>query len=283
MEIKTLKGIAFGTIHKAFTKAFEDYEMSYMPEEVLKQMLTRRGMNQDLSVGAFVDDEIVSFTFNGIGEWNGKITAYDTGTGTVKEYRKQGLARKIFEAAVPVLKEAGIEQYLLEVLQHNEKAIPLYQSVGFKITREFDYFVSPIKDLKFNNDLKANIIIKEIDIPDESMVKVFCNYEHSWQNHYHSMNRTPHKFKTLGAFKENQFVGYLISELESGDITQLAVHKNFRRQGIATALLKKILNHIPGDSIKLINTESSDSTINNFLLSVGVKILGKQFEMIKQL
>jgi len=72
MEIKTLKGIPFSEIHKAFTEAFVDYEIPPMSVEELKQMLTRRGFEQDVSLAAFENNEIVSFTFNGIGEWDGK-------------------------------------------------------------------------------------------------------------------------------------------------------------------------------------------------------------------
>lgn len=51
-------------------------------------MLIRRGYESRLSFAAFADGEIVAFTLNGVGQFNGIPTAYDTGTGTVKDYRK---------------------------------------------------------------------------------------------------------------------------------------------------------------------------------------------------
>jgi ribosomal protein S18 acetylase RimI-like enzyme len=80
-----------------------------------------------LSFGAFKNEDLLAFTFNGIGEYHGIKTAYDTGTGTLKEYRGQGLAKCIFQHSLPFLEEAGIRQYLLEVLQHNEGAVALYK------------------------------------------------------------------------------------------------------------------------------------------------------------
>jgi ribosomal protein S18 acetylase RimI-like enzyme len=103
-------------------------------------MLKRRGFNPDLSFAAFDNNEIVSFTFNGIGNFNGIPTAYDTGTGTLKSHRGKGLATQIFEYSIPYLREAGIRQYLLEVLQHNTKAVSVYKNLGFKTSREFNYF-----------------------------------------------------------------------------------------------------------------------------------------------
>ena len=82
-------------------------------------MIERRGFNLDLSFGAFNKDQLVGFTLNGIGDWNGKLTAYDTGTGIIKEFRKKGVATKLFNESLPTLRENNISQYLLEVIRTN--------------------------------------------------------------------------------------------------------------------------------------------------------------------
>ena len=97
MEIKSLSKIEFGTIFKAFNQAFADYEVQ-INELQLKIMLKRRGFNPDLSFAAFDGHEIVAFTLNGTGNFNGIPTAYDTGTGTLKGYRGKGLALLLCEA-----------------------------------------------------------------------------------------------------------------------------------------------------------------------------------------
>lgn len=178
MEIKSLEGIPFTEIHKAFTRAFIDYGLPPMSIEQLRQMLSRRGLKQALSMGAFVDGKIVSFTLNGIDQWNGKLTAYDTGTATVKEYRGQGLARKVFNETVPVLKEAGVTQYLLEVLQHNDKAVNLYKGVGFEVTREFDYFTTGIENLKINPKPVPGLEIRKIEVPKLKEIEPFGILNH---------------------------------------------------------------------------------------------------------
>jgi len=283
MELKTLDGIQFSTIHNAFVKAFADYGLPAMTPDQLKQMLTRRGFQPRLSMGAFAKDELLSFTLNGIGEWQGKPTAYDTGTATVKEYRGQGLARKIFNETVPVLKKAGISHYLLEVMQHNDKAVNLYKSLGFEVTREFDYFVAEKIDLNINSMLESKAQINKIVLPEEDMAAQFWEFNPSWQNTFNSIERTPQHFLSYGAFIEDTLIGYAITELESGDITQLAVHKNYRRQGVATELMKKLMEVIPGNSIKVINVECSDVSMMNFLKSIGMNHSGQQYEMIKPL
>lgn len=102
MEIKSLDKTDFETLFKAFSNAFADYDFQISAEE-LRAMLKRRGFNPDLSFAAFEGENIVSFTLNGIGNYNGIKMAYDTGTGTLKEYRGQGLAAIIFEYSIPYL------------------------------------------------------------------------------------------------------------------------------------------------------------------------------------
>lgn len=284
ITIKTLKGIDFERIYTAFTKAFADYEVNSMPFNEVIQMITRRGFKPEISFGAFDNDELVSFTLNGLGNWNEKKTAYDTGTGTIKEYRGQGLAKKIFQESVPILKENGISQYLLEVLQHNDKAVNLYKNQGFEISREFDYFTANKSDLMFSNEkLNNDFEIKEINIPDYNQVSSFCDFEPAWQNTFDAIERTSQNFKISGAFKNNELIGYGITEINTGDITQLAVNKNYRRMGVGTNLLHGLIKIIQGESIKIINTEKNKPSIKSFLKSINIEIAGSQYEMIKNL
>ena len=48
-------------------------------------MWKRRGFNPDLSFAAFEKNDIVAFTLNGVGNFNGRKMAYDTGTGTLPQ------------------------------------------------------------------------------------------------------------------------------------------------------------------------------------------------------
>ena len=152
MKIKSLGKISFNTIFKAFNQAFADYEVQ-LNNAQLQTMLKRRGFNPELSFAAFDRDEIIAFTLNGTGNFNGIPTAYDTGTGTLKDYRGKGLATKIFEYSIPYLKKRNIEQYLLEVLQHNIKAVSVYKHLGFEVTREFNYFIQ--KNEEINNKTRT--------------------------------------------------------------------------------------------------------------------------------
>jgi len=280
MKIKSLNQTNFETIFKAFNQSFADYEIQ-LNKEQLQTMLKRRGFNPELSFAAFEDDEIVSFTLNGIGNFNGIPTAYDTGTGTLKAYRGQGLATKIFEYSIPFLKEANIKQYLLEVLQHNTKAISVYQNLGFETTRELNCFKQ--KNEEVNIEIKTPPLpysIQPIDNKAISTLSDFWDFHPSWQNSFEAIQRASDDFIYLGAFAENKLIGYAVFEPVSGDITQIAVDKQHRRKGVGTLLLNEILKLNTFDSVKVLNTDILQPSITHFLKAKNMDIMVKQFEMI---
>lgn len=284
MEIKSLEKTSFNVLFKAFNEAFIDYEIQ-LNEAELHTMLNRRGFVPELSFGAFDDNKIVAFTFNGIGNFNGHKTAYDTGTATIKAYRGQGLATKIFAHSIPFLKEAGISQYLLEVLQHNTKAVSVYKKLGFVVSREFNYFVQKNEEIKlYSKHINPDYHLQQIDLSwSQSMIE--CqDFFPSWQNSFEAISHKPEDFIFAGAFNHDQkLVGYCIFEPHSGDITQIAVHKEHRRKGIASALLKKVLASNQHGSVKLINSDIKYESVTGFLQSNSIPLKGKQFEMTKQL
>lgn len=283
MEIKSLEKTDFEKVFKAFSMAFADYEIQLTVDE-LKSMLKRRGFRPDLSFGIFVEDDIIAFTLNGVGIYNKIQMAYDTGTGTLKEYRGQGLATKIFEYSIPFFKENNINHYLLEVLQHNPKAVSIYQRIGFKVTREFNYFV--FKNDELNNDhinSPSKYQISRFDISNYNKISEFWDFTPSWQNSFESINRSNEKFINLGVFSDDQLLGYCIFEPNSGDISQLAVDLKHRRNGIASLLLREVCRLNKNSKIKLINSDVCCSSIVNFFKSKNIDISGKQFEMIKDL
>jgi len=281
--IKSLSNTDIDKLYIAFKEAFKDYEMQLTKNE-LHEMLHRRGFAPELSFGAFEKDKLIAFTFNGIGLYKNAKTAYDTGTGTIEGFRGKGLATKIFEYSLPYLREANVENYLLEVLQHNTKAISIYKNLGFKTEREFNYFVQNVEDIKLKNRQSNSIYsIRLLNLPEYKTMNSFFDFIPSWQNNFDAINRGLEDFKILGAFKENELVGHCILEAKSGDITQIAVNKLHRRKGIASLLFNEILNYNQHHSIKIINSQTDCHSIIEFLASKNISITGKQFEMVKEI
>lgn len=283
MEIRSLHDTGFATLFKAFSRAFADYEVQ-INELQLQTMLTRRGYLPKLSFGAFDGDELVAFTLNGIGLFGGIPTAYDTGTGTLATYRGQGLVTKIFEHSIPYLCETGIRQYLLEVLQHNTKAVSIYRNLGFEVSREFNYFMQANE--KVNGVMikpPHSCSIQEVDVAACQSALGFCDFHPSWQNSFESIGRAADDFLCFGAFVENRLMGYCIFEPTSGDVTQLVVAPTHRRKGIGTALLQEALSRNKYAMVKVINADTARTGMTAFLKARNIELKGQQFEMIKTL
>jgi ribosomal protein S18 acetylase RimI-like enzyme len=283
MEIRSLKGISYDRIFSAFSKAFEDYEMQ-LDRKQLSEMLNRRGFFPELSFAAFDGDNIIAFTLNGIGLFGGIKTAYDTGTGTIREFRGRGLATRIFEYSIPCLKRNDIKQYLLEVLQQNSQAVSVYTKLGFDVSREFNYFKQKSDDVNFKlKTLESGYLIREIELDDCKLSEYFADFSPSWQNNFDAINRKQDKFKAFGALFEGKLIAFCILEVNTGDIPQIAVANAYRRKGIASQLLKEALKQNKNTIVKIINTDTRCSSITKFLKSINIPLKGKQFEMIKKL
>lgn len=279
MKIKSLSNTCLDEVFEAFNQAFADYEVQLNKVELLS-MLKRRGFDPKASFGAFDGNKLVSFTCNGIGDFNGIPTAYDTGTGTLKDYQGKGLATQVFDYSIPYLKELGIKEYLLEVLQHNTGALSVYRKLGFEVTREFYYYKSKNEEIsKIVKNLDFPYALKAIKLDEHSAIPGFWDFEPSWQNSFESIKRSLDDFICLGVFSECRLVGYGVFEPASGDVTQIAVDKQFRRRGIASLLFHKMLESNQHSSIKIINTDIECDSIKAFLKSKNIEPAGKQFEM----
>ena len=283
IDIRTLENLGPDQLFNAFSRAFEDYEMQLEKHE-LEIMLQRRGFDPLMSFGAFDRDQLVAFTFNGTGTFEGVETAYDTGTGTIKEYRGQGLAKRIFVNSIPTLKKAGIKQYLLEVLQHNQGAVALYRKLGFKVAREFFYFIQSKEILNSPAGLSdAGYSFQPLEVSDVVEGVDFSDFHPSWQNSVGSVIRGMSKFKAMTATFQDNTVAYCIYEPDSGDITALAVDPAHRRHGVGTHLLKEVTSEISSAVVKVINIPTDATGVVAFLSACGIHPAGKQYEMVKEL
>lgn len=283
IDFHSLANTSFDHLFLCFQEAFKDYEMQ-LNKEQLRVMLLRRGFDPHLSFGASEDGRLVSFTCNGIGSYQGKRTAYDTGTGTIAEYRGRGLATRVFEYSLPFLREAGIGNYLLEVLQHNHKALSVYEKLGFEISREFSYFTQELNKVNLDiGHMDETYQIRDIALDRDDSVKDFWDFKPSWQNDFASINRQAGEFLSLGAFHNSTLVAYCILESGSGDLTQIAVDKSHRRRGLASRLLSEILKDVSYPELKVINTEVACTSMTKFLESRSLIHRGKQYEMMLEL
>ena len=86
----------------------------------------------------------------------------------------------------------------------------------------------------------------------------------------------------MGAYFENQLVGYVIYNPTNKRIQQIAVSKDFRQKRIASTLFSELINKF-GNTFSIINVDKSSKSVNAFLNSIGFQINLEQLEMELQL
>ena len=200
---RLLTSATFNSLHDCFLTAFSDYEVDMrMSREQFRQRLTRDGISLEMSAAAFEGERMIGFCINGLGQWQEKMTAYDGGAAIIPEYRGRGVAKELFAFLIPRLREAGVVQYLLEVLTSNVPAATLYRKLGFVETRRLAVFRSD-KRIQAANDVG----IRRVEQPDWQLFQTFWDGYPSWQNSTAAVERVAADRVIAGAYVNDECVG----------------------------------------------------------------------------
>lgn len=284
---KTLEHTDIKELHQTFLNAFSDYAVdSKISLEALQYMHQRRGFVSHVSVGAFQEphNELVGFIFNGLRSWNGRLTAYDTGTGVIPSCRKQGITSQMFNNVLEVFTKNNVEQYLLEVLQDNKAAYELYKKQGFEITRNLSVFELDRNKYCRNSTVYDNEYdieyASQISSVDWELYKTFMDFSPSWQNSIDSIEAVHERFICAAAHLDSKIVGYGFIDKITGDVPQIAVHNNYRRRGIGTGILSALVTKTTSDLISVVNVDESCEEMKLFLIKSGFQLTCSQYEMV---
>jgi len=263
--IRTLTSADFDALHAAFLAAFSDYVVPFaLTREQLAEMIARRGWVPEVSLGvfdgdAFEDGAMVAFTLNCV---EGDC-AYDTGTGVVPTHRRNGLGRDLMERSFELLRER-CSSYVLEVLEANTRAVELYRATGFEVSRTFQCWTYEFHGpATYESGGVASPLHRDV--------------EPSWQNSDGSIARAGAHHVTLGDDR-----GYAVVFPDNGDLPQLAVRRDARRQGIGTRLLQSAAA-VAGKPLRILNIDDRAEGIAAFLEHNGAKRTVRQLEMIRPL
>jgi ribosomal protein S18 acetylase RimI-like enzyme len=283
-ECRFLSGDQFETLYETFTAAFSDYLVPFaLTPEQFRNHINLNAVDLDRTAGCFVDERLVGFSLNGFGEWEGKSTVYDAGTGVIPEYRRQGLSEAMFEMMIPIFERDGIEQFLLEVITTNTRAVRLYEKLGFEVSRELslwqcDDISRPAAEPLTGFDLR------HLEQPNWEHLTAFWEAKPSWQNSVVAVNRNRGIKRIIGAFVGEECAGYVVFSTRFGRVAQIAVSPDHRRKGIGTALLNAVKAEIAdGFSMQVINIDRSIEGSLDFFRSAGFYERLTQYEMIRAL
>jgi ribosomal protein S18 acetylase RimI-like enzyme len=283
--LRTLEDVPLEELHATFLEAFSDYLVKMdVPLWRFETMARRRGMVPGMSVGAYVDDRLVGFLFNGVRQWEGRRTAYDTGTGVVPAFRKMGATTRMFTRTLEILRHEGVEQYLLEVIKDNDPAGDLYRKQGFETVRGLNCYVAPREALE-TGPLPEGVTVAKLpmDALGWDRLATFWDFRPSWQNSVDSVMAVPDTLAAVTAMTGGRVVGYGIVEVATGDVPQLAVDPAMRGRGIGRAIIGALLDLTEAENLVALNLEETAEAANAFAEAVGFAPYTAQYEMLLRL
>lgn len=140
LEIKRLADCTLKEALAAWNAGFEGYfaDMTMTYEAFLRRF-PFEDLSPELSVVAFMDGEPAGLIVNGVRNVGGLKTAWNGGTAVAVKYRKQGVGRALMEETLKLYEQNGITLAMLEAIEGNDKAISLYESLGYQIVDRLEY------------------------------------------------------------------------------------------------------------------------------------------------
>jgi ribosomal protein S18 acetylase RimI-like enzyme len=274
----------FTQLYEAFTEAFSDYVIPFaLTEQQFRNHVNVNAVDIERTVGFFAPDgRMIGCSLNGFGEWLGLPTVYDAGTGVVPSHRRRGVSEAMFRMMLPAFEQAGMKQFVLEVVSSNIGAISLYEKLNFKAGRTLALLQC---DTKLEESTRAaKVEIKSIEEPDWAVLRTFWDGRPSWQNSCAAVGRSIKLKRILGAFVNGECVGYVVFSPTFGRVAQFAVSPLHRRQGVASKLLRTVQREMAdGFSMQVINIDVNIDSAMRFFEAHGFYERLQQFEMTRRI
>lgn len=229
VSIRNLRGVPTASIVTCLNKAFSDYAIPMsMPETYWKERWEMAKIDYSLSYGLFEGSDLVGFILHGIDHWNGQHCFYNMATGIVPLHRGKSNLGKMYQEALPQLRNRSLKQGHLEVLCDNKKAIRAYEKLGFQI-------VDTLKSYQLPLDLAPRAPFKLKPNPDWYPGKYdrFKHHRLSFEHRDSIIKSRKGAFQYIEMFADNTLLAYAIVKssnqnivqfgFENGDIEQLGL------------------------------------------------------------
>lgn len=269
MTITTLQHTPLPLIVDCLTAAFADYFVQ-LPAEVAYWEQRFHGARVDYgrSYGVFDGEQLVAFIINGIDDWGGERTAFNTGTGVLPAYRGRGYVDQLYAAARPDLRAAGVTYCALEVISQNIRAIRVYERIGFAIRRRLRCFSGTIAPM--NHDVQPRPLTVEEVLHRENP----HHHYYSWDHHASAVRRNPHYVAYEVLEDGEQPLGFFIIQPQNGYVPCLELSG-------ANGSWEKLLAGVREVSpfVKLNNLDAERTDLIDALLAAGLNNTIDQFEM----
>jgi len=267
--ITPLSQVPFAELMRCFNTSFAGYfvPMPTDPGFWWTRWKAAR-VDYDLSFGWLEEGELVGFMVHAVDQRQGKLTAFNTGTGVLPAFRGKGITKQMYREAVPILKKAGVERCALEVIVDNKAAIHTYQQVGLEIYKTLHCFkgsvpagsVSPptLKDL--SPEMYSSLVADQ-------------QAQYAWDNHLRTLDCGVTQYK--GIEHEGSLESCFALKPETSHLAQFEVLND---SPLAWTRLAAALQH-SYSTLKVNNVDATQTTKLAWLQGLGMENVVDQYEM----
>lgn len=285
LQIRSLKPVDLTEMYLAFLDSFADYEVPFKltKEQFVRKFVEKLKIDFQLSIAAFDHEErLAGFIFSTVNYYEGKLSAYNGGTGVRPGYRGRNLTAKMYQFLVPILRERKVKQCVLEVLTRNARAIRAYKSIGFRETKYFRCFKLSNRPLEVYPPA-VPVEFFSVKSPRWELYETFADHHPSFLDSSLMINQNLANETVIEAHFKGKCVGYAIFQSVFGRISQIAVAPEMRRNGIGANMIRYIYMSSHQKSLTVINVDQKALVTQIFFQSLGFENQLDQYEMILSL
>lgn len=288
----TMKRLSQCTLEEALTawnRGFEGYyfDMTLSIENFFNRMVLEN-LSPVLSVVAFHEAKPVGLILNGIRTINGKKVAWNGGTGVAPEYRSKGVGVKMMEEVLSLYEKEEVDTATLEAVSHNNRAIKLYEKMGYKIIDRIAHLghSAPINVEKPNSGFSIQVK-KPHEVQDISFYKKQIPWQVQWQNIRDGES-------VLAINETGETIGFALSKRKYDDEGKLSDILLFQcearpdhqeQETIIRSLLHEAFAFSHNDELRrtAVNLSKSNQVAHEVLGNIGFVEKAEQVFMIKEM
>ncbi|WP_201769270.1 GNAT family N-acetyltransferase [Fervidicella metallireducens] len=280
MEYKCGLNVVFDDIYEAFTSGFSDYiiKFSLIKDDFKDRFFGPEGNSLDNTFVAYDGKKPIGVILGGIKEFDGVKTMRCGALAVRPEYRKMGVAQKLFEIHKEQAILNGCKQLFLEVIAGNDRAINFYKKQGYEKVYNLSYF--RLEDVsKLSKKVNEAILIKQIDYSEfENFYKTIKGVHINWQNDIEYIKNSNNNTYFAAYTKGNSLLIGVLCINNLGKISFIWVENDYRCKGIASSVISFAVKEL--SLSKLFISFPNNSLLEGFLKKVGfMKDKISQYEM----
>jgi GNAT superfamily N-acetyltransferase len=270
MEIRNLKDTPLAEIVACISESFANYFVQLPSEESYwENRFKGARVDYELSYGCFENGRLTGFIINGIDRENGKMVAFNTGTGVTQESRGKKVIDRLYEYAVPHLKNAGVERCKLEVIEANEIAVHVYERIGFDCTKRIRCYQGHLEVPESKADVRRSSL-QEIETTMQQY-----NDHYSWDHTLEALRTYGDQYEVYIVSLDGADIGYFIINPAREYLAQIELYNEDAVHW--QNMLAAVRNQSP--YIRLLNVDERRTALLAALRKAGLENYINQLEM----